>query len=242
MGKYLGSESSVQTLVALAQPTYLTLATDKDRVDICQFYTLSGKLVDAQQNPLVGKTVHLYGKTEPPTLLGTTVTGSDGSYSFSLHGTAQGLYVFYTQFEPVEIYDGSRSEEVQVGVALLSLVVTVVRKGTTTPVPDATVTYGHVFIDPISGKEGYVWIEGERQVTDENGQVTFFLQSDIYAVRVNATGFYEAIQSGINLTEDTAITVELEPVNPVGELLKVIAPIIVVFGTVAGLSYVVAKA
>lgn len=216
-------------------PTYLTLASDKDRVNVCDFFTLSGTLKDREGNPMGDMTIKLYLKSAPEDvyLMETTTEPGTGVFTFSLHGENVGKYTFYVVFEGWEDFAPSVSPEVTVSVGLLALTVEVVVKGTTPAVPvvNAAVTYGRLVGTTPEGEETYVWFEKERQTTDVNGKVTFYVEPDVYAVHVSASGFRETVQGSINVTEDTSVKIELEAIP----LYEQALPYIVV----GGIAYII---
>lgn len=90
--------------------------------------------------------------------------------------------------------------------------VTVLRKDTGTPIAAAVVVYGHlVGVDPETQEEVYFWVESKRQITKTDGKAVFLVEPDWYAVRANASGFIEAMETNIDATivDPPPITLEL---------------------------------
>jgi len=230
---------TIRILLLEQTPTVLTLETDKEKVDVCEYYTLSGKLTDRMGNPLALYTIKLYWKTsEGDLLIAETSTESDGSFAFPLHGDSEGTFTFYAVFEGSDEYAASVSPEVTVAVGLLALTVEVVVKGTVpaVPVEGAVVTHGRL-AGVTDEEETYVWFEHERQTTGPDGKVTFYVEPDIYAVHVVASGYREKVKGSINVAEDTTVTIELEPIPLYEQLL----PFIVIGGIIVIAAGVVAR-
>lgn len=114
-------------------------------------------------------------------------------------------------------------------VGMRALDVTVVVKDTEPPIPvaGAKIVYGHlVGVNPETGEETYFWLDGEAEVTGDDGKVVFSeLEPDWYGLRVSADGFKEVLVKDIDLTEvDKALKVELEPVS----ILDLLLPVLVI--------------
>jgi hypothetical protein len=92
-------------------PTSITISVSQGMVIVPATVTITGVLTDNLGNRLAGKIINLYMNT---TVINTTTTDANGSYTFSCTFTNAGMFTFRTEFPGDETYEGCTSNDVLV--------------------------------------------------------------------------------------------------------------------------------
>ena len=94
-----GHMTTVQELaIGNLSPVTLTLNTSIANPAVGQSFTLSGKLTDANGNPLSGKEIDLYDTAVAGGITDTKYTDQNGAYSFVLSENTSGYHLYNLEF------------------------------------------------------------------------------------------------------------------------------------------------
>jgi hypothetical protein len=97
-GTYGAATPTQELAIGTLSPVTLTLNTNIANPATGQSFTLSGKLTDANSNPLSGKEIDLYDTAVAGGISATKYTDQNGAYSFVLSENTSGYHLYHVEF------------------------------------------------------------------------------------------------------------------------------------------------